>query len=359
MTTAPGLRGGPEDALLWVDGLHKRYAGRKRFRGPDVPGIAALDGVSVDVRRGEVLGVVGESGSGKTTLARCILRLTTPDSGRIVFDGTEMSTVDGDALRALRRRLQCAFQDPFASLDPRYTVEGIVGEPLLIHGERSREARAAAVREMLTMVGIDPAHASRRPNQFSGGQRQRIALARALVLRPDLVILDEPVSALDVSVQAQILNLLADLREELGLTYLLIVHDLLVAEYFCDRVAVVFAGRVMELADSAELFRRPSHPYTGSLLSAAPVPEPEAARAQLQAGSSLDSGAEDRPETGCPFRTRCLIGRDRDTCADTVPELAPAGPGHWVACHYSDEFRAAAPDLAAVGRAVAGEEGAS
>ena len=249
MTLAPGLRGGPEDALLWIDGLRKEYATSAVF-GRATRHVA-LDGVSLDVRTGEVFGIVGESGSGKTTLARCVLRLTAADSGRIVFGGVDLLGAARGELRSVRRRLQCAFQDPFASLDPRLRVGTLLEEPLVIHGIGSRGERRARVGEMLELVGLDASAASRRPHEFSGGQRQRIALARALVLDPDLVLLDEPVSALDVSIQAQILNLLARLREELSATYVVILHDLLVAEYFCDRVAVVYAGRVMELGPPA------------------------------------------------------------------------------------------------------------
>ena len=341
MALSPGLRGQPAEALLWIDGLRKTYRISGRGDGEKGDGVVrALDGVSLDVRRGEVFGVVGESGSGKSTLARCILRLVTPDGGRILFDSVDLRAAGSSELRRVRRRLQCCFQDPFASLDPRFTVGRLVAEPLVIHGVRSSGARSAAVSEILELVGLDPSAASRKPHEFSGGQRQRIALARALVLRPDLVLLDEPVSALDVSVQAQILNLLAHLREELQLTYLLIVHDLLVAEYFCDRVAVVYAGMVMELGSSDELFSRPIHPYSITLLAAAPVPDPGAARERLRAGSNLDSGAESRPVGGCPFRLRCPVGRDRPICADTVPELLEGRTDHWVACHFPGELDA-------------------
>jgi oligopeptide/dipeptide ABC transporter ATP-binding protein len=326
--------------LLRVEDLRKEYAGPRRIGRGASSGVRALDGMSIDVRRGEVFGVVGESGSGKSTLARCILRLVTPDSGRILFDGMDLATAGPKELRRIRKRLQCAFQDPFASLDPRYTVGALVAEPLLIHGMRSAQERAAKAASILELVGIDPAAVERKPHEFSGGQRQRIALARALVLNPDLVILDEPVSALDVSVQAQILNLLADLRDELQLTYVLIVHDLLVAEYFCDRVAVVYAGKVMELAASDELFSRPSHPYTASLLAAAPVPDPVKARVQLRSGSELDTGVEEQPASGCPFRPRCPIGREKTVCAETMPPLVERRSDHWVACHFPDELEA-------------------
>jgi oligopeptide/dipeptide ABC transporter ATP-binding protein len=339
VSRAAGLRGGPEDALLWIDGLRKEYVTTSVVgRGTRH---VALDGVSLDVRRGEVFGIVGESGSGKTTLARCVLRLTGADGGRILFGGVDLLGASTAELRGLRRRLQCAFQDPFASLDPRLRVGVLLEEPLTIHGIGSRSERRARVGEMLELVGLDASAAGRRPHEFSGGQRQRIALARALILDPDLVLLDEPVSALDVSIQAQILNLLARLREELSATYVVILHDLLVAEYFCDRIAVVYAGRVMELAESAALFAAPRHPYTASLLAASPVPEPAIARQRLEAAYELDSGAEGRPATGCPFRLRCPVGRDRERCAAETPEPVAETPDHWVACHYPGEWQEA------------------
>jgi oligopeptide/dipeptide ABC transporter ATP-binding protein len=338
-----GLRGGPAEALLWVRDVHKSFKGSQRLLSRVGPAIVrALDGVSFDVRQGEVFGVVGESGSGKSTLARCILRLTSPDEGEIVFDSTDVTKLAQKDLRALRRRLQCAFQDPYASLDPRFSVGALVEEPLLIHGLKSAEERRRRVHEIFELVGINPAAANRKPHAFSGGQRQRIALARALVLNPDLVVLDEPVSALDVSIQAQILNLLARMQEELRLTYILIVHDLLVAEHFCDRIAVVYAGRVMELADTQALFTRPLHPYTISLLASAPVPDPALARKQLQGSERVDSGAEARPSTGCPFQPRCPVGRERVICAEETPPLIPSEQDHWAACHFPGELKPAA-----------------
>ena len=341
---APGLRGVPDEALLWVDDVRKSYRTRKSKGDADDGVVAALTGVSLDVQRGEVFGVVGESGSGKSTLARCVLRLTRVDGGRILFDSADLGTLGTRELRRVRRRLQCCFQDPFASLDPRFTVGRLLEEPLVIHGV-PKSARPAQVVEMLELVGLDPETVSRKPHQFSGGQRQRIALARALILRPELVVLDEPVSALDVSVQAQILNLLARLRQELQLTYILIVHDLAVAEYFCDRIAVVYAGMVMEVGPGDVLFANPVHPYTLTLLAAAPTPDPGEARARLRAGSSLDWGAESRPKVGCPFRLRCPVGRERTTCAEVVPPLTPRSSDHWVACHYPGELDPAVLDI--------------
>jgi oligopeptide/dipeptide ABC transporter ATP-binding protein len=338
MPVVPGLRAGASEALLWVRELRKAYGGAHKF-GRSTRGVVhALDGVSFDVRRGEVLGVVGESGSGKSTLARCILRLVREDDGEIVFDGVDLAAVRASDLRRLRKRLQCCFQDPYASLDPRYSVGDLISEPLLIHGVKSARQRTAAVGEILDLVGISRSAVARKPHQFSGGQRQRVGLARALVLKPDLVILDEPVSALDVSVQAQILNLLADLRDQLSLTYILIVHDLLVAEYFCDRVAVVYAGRVMELATGGEIFSRPLHPYTVSLLAASPVPEPAVARRQISTGIEAEAALEQRPLGGCPFRLRCPVGRDRQVCAEETPPLAEHRKGHWAACHFPGQL---------------------
>ena len=338
MTPNPGLRGQPADALLWLEGVRKTYRSGRGRRDGDEGVVKALDGVSFDVRRGEVFGVVGESGSGKSTLARCILRLTRADDGRILFDSVDLADLGAGDLRRLRRRIQCCFQDPFASLDPRFTVGKLVAEPLVIHGVKPAAKRWSQVHEMLELVGLDPRAASRKPHQFSGGQRQRIALARALILRPQLVILDEPVSALDVSVQAQILNLLERLREQLQLTYVLIVHDLSVAEYLCDRIAVVYAGMVMELGPSTDIFSSPIHPYTLTLLAAAPTPDPRDARLRLRAGSGLDWGAESRPHEGCPFRPRCPVGRDRTVCADTTPPLVMHAADHWAACHYPGEL---------------------
>ena len=337
MTPSPGLRGEAADSLLWLKDVHKSYRSG-RARGEDEGVVRALNGVSFDVRRSEVFGVVGESGSGKSTLARCILRLTRTDDGQIHFDNVDLTSLRTAELRRLRRRLQCCFQDPFASLDPRYSVGRLVAEPLAIHGVRPASARAAQVTEILELVGLDPAVVSRKPHEFSGGQRQRIALARALILRPELVILDEPVSALDVSVRAQILNLLARLQRELQLTYLLIVHDLAVAEYFCDRIAVVYAGMVMELASAERIFNDPVHPYTLTLLAAAPTPDPADARLRLRAGSNFDRAGESRPTVGCPFRSRCPVGRERPTCAETTPPLVERDNDHWVACHYPGEL---------------------
>jgi oligopeptide/dipeptide ABC transporter ATP-binding protein len=346
-TLSPGLRGEPDSALLWVDRLEKDFpTGRRRLFGAGHTGepLRAVDGVSFDIRPGETFGLVGESGCGKSTLARCILRLTRPTGGRVVFDGTDLETLGSGDLRALRKRMQIVFQDPYASLDPRMTVGAIVEEPLVIHGVGTSRERRARVAEMLELVGLGPQQGRRKPHEFSGGQRQRIAVARALVLRPELVILDEPVSALDVSIQAQVLNLLRRLQKELNLTYLFIVHDLAVAEYFCDRLAVLYLGAVMELGERDVLFRSPLHPYTDALLSAVPIPDPNVARQKNRVvlrGDVLQNGSE---LTGCRFKPRCPVGRNREVCGVDHPPLEERGSGHWVACYFPGEL---APPIAA------------
>jgi len=319
--------------LLRVEGLEKRF---RELR--------AVGGVDFDVRPGETFGLVGESGCGKSTIARCVLRLIEPSAGTVAFDGLDVRSLSAGELRALRRRMQLVFQDPTGSLDPRMSVGAIVEEPLRIHAVGSREQRAARVAELLALVGLDPAVARRRPHEFSGGQRQRVGIARAIALEPELVVLDEPVSALDVSIQAQVLNLLQELQRRLGLTYLFIVHDLAVAEHFCDRLAVLYLGRVMEIGTREQLFRAPQHPYTVALLSAVPVPDPDPSRRRRritlegEVGAPPPAGAAQ----GCPFRARCPVGRDRDVCRDIVPPLAPHGAGQRVACHFPGELTAAA-----------------
>jgi oligopeptide/dipeptide ABC transporter ATP-binding protein len=306
--------------------------------------VTVLDDISLSVNRGESLGLVGESGCGKSTLARCLLRLLDLSDGKVKFDGVDLDTLDRDQLRQLRLRMQFIFQDPFGSLDPRMTAAQIVEEPLEIHDIGDRQERSAKALAMLDDVGLTPEHGRRRPHAFSGGQRQRIGIARAFVLRPELVILDEPVSALDVSVQAQVLNLLRRLQQELGLTCVFITHDLAVAEYFCDRVAVLYLGQVMEVADRATLFRKPLHPYSVSLLSVVPVPasggrQRRASRPPLigEVGSVVD-----RPP-GCPFEPRCPVGRGREICRGQRPPLTTAAEGHQVACHFPGDATPANP----------------
>lgn len=326
------------ETILAAEHIAKTFlvkdGGRLGARHP----VTVLDDISLSVRRGESLGLVGESGCGKSTLARCLLRLLDLSGGKVSFDGVDLASLGAGELRELRRRLQFVFQDPYASLDPRMSARAIVEEPLEIHAVGDEAERRRRALAMLEEVGLGAAHARRRPHAFSGGQRQRIGIARAFVLRPELVILDEPVSALDVSVQAQVLNLLGALQRELGLTYVFITHDLAVAEYFCDRVAVLYLGQVMEIADRASLFSSPLHPYSVSLLSVVPVPaaggrKRRAGRPQLigEVGSVLE-----RPP-GCPFEPRCPVGRGREICRAERPPLTQPAAGHSVACHFPGE----------------------
>ena len=335
----PGVAFAADEALLRVEDLRRAFTvgGGGVLSGP-TRSLVAVDGVTFDVARGETFGLVGESGCGKTTAARCVLRLLEPDAGGVAFDGDDVLALDARALRRLRRRMQIVFQDTSGALEPSMKVADIVAEPLVIHRIGTTSERRSRVDDMLGLVGIQPELSARRPHELSGGQRQRIGLARALVLNPDLVVLDEPVSALDVSIQAQILNLLRDLQEKLALTYLFIVHDLAVAEYFCDRLAVLYLGRVVELGDRATLFRSPLHPYTASLLSA--VPDIELGRAAMRERIVLRgevSPMSDRAR-GCPFRPRCPVGRHREDCARETPPLKKRGERHWVACHYPGEI---------------------
>jgi oligopeptide transport system ATP-binding protein len=295
--------------------------------------VRAVDDVSFDVERGEVLGLVGESGSGKTTVGRSLLRLIQPTAGSIRFDGLEVTALSHAELRAFRRRAQIIFQDPFASLDPRMTVAEIVGEALAIHKlARGRRARAERVAELLGMVGLAPEHMGRYPHEFSGGQRQRIGIARALAVEPEFIVADEPVSALDVSIQAQVVNLMRDLKARLGLTLLFIAHDLAVVEYVSTRVAVMYLGKLMEVAPARELCRNPKHPYTEALLSAVPVPDPKAKRGRIVLKGDIPSPID--PPSGCVFRTRCPYALP--ACAERVPELREVAPGHAKACIRDD-----------------------
>ncbi len=324
--------------ILQAEGLSKVFEVRGGDRFGRKHPVTVLDDISLTVRRGESFGLVGESGCGKSTLARCLLRLLELSAGRVLFDGVDLTTLDRDELRALRRRMQFVFQDPFASLDPRMTAGAIVEEPLEIHELGDQRERRQAALEMLADVGLTAEQARRRPHAFSGGQRQRIGIARAFVLRPEVVILDEPISALDVSVQAQVLNLLAKLQEQLGLTYVFISHDLAVAEYFCDRVAVLYLGQVMEVADRSALFSDPLHPYSVSLLSAVPVPLAggRARRTERPQPIGEVGSVIERPP-GCPFEPRCPVGRGRDICRAERPPITEPAAGHQVACHFPGE----------------------
>ncbi|WP_305883340.1 ABC transporter ATP-binding protein [Brevibacillus ruminantium] len=315
--------------LLIVKNLKKYYPITGGVFGKEVGVVKAVDDVSFTVKKGETFGLVGESGCGKSTTGRSLLRLIEPTSGEVVFDGTDVIGLQGEALRKMRRNMQIVFQDPFASLNPRHNIGKILEEPLLVHGIGSSSERKQRVRELLEVVGLSGYHATRYPHQFSGGQRQRIGIARALMLNPKLIVADEPVSALDVSIQSQVLNLMQDLQRDLGLTYLFIAHDLSVVRHISDRVGVMYLGRLVELTRSEELYRNPLHPYTRSLLSAVPSPDPDAVRERIILQGDVPSPAN--PPTGCTFHTRCP--HVTDECQQVRPEFRDVGGGHFVACH--------------------------
>jgi oligopeptide transport system ATP-binding protein len=317
--------------LLRVHELVKNFPVRGGLFAREIEYVHAVDRVSFEIAAGETLGLVGESGSGKSTTGRCILRLIEPTSGEVWFAGRNVTALGANALRSLCRDMQIIFQDPFASLNPRMTVGTIIGEALTIHNlAASRKAFEDRVVELLETVGLQADHMRRYPHEFSGGQRQRIGIARALAVEPKLIICDEPVSALDVSIQAQVINLLEDLQQKFGLTYLFIAHDLSVVEHISDRVAVMYLGRVVEVASARDLYAAPLHPYTEALLSAIPVPDPKVRRKRIMLQGEVPSALA--PPPGCHFHTRCPI-RKLPLCADEVPQLRESRPGHWVACH--------------------------
>ncbi|MFJ2561175.1 MULTISPECIES: ABC transporter ATP-binding protein [unclassified Streptomyces] len=334
--------GGPSDGvepILRVTGLVKHFPITKGLLKRKVGAVQAVDGLSFDVRPGETLGVVGESGCGKSTMGRLITRLLEPTGGKVEFEGKDITHMSAGALRPMRRDIQMIFQDPYGSLNPRHTIGGIVSTPFKLQGIEPEGGVKKEVQRLLELVGLSPEHYNRYPHEFSGGQRQRIGIARALALNPKLVVADEPVSALDVSIQAQVVNLLDDLQEELGLTYVIIAHDLSVIRHVSDRIAVMYLGKIVELADRTSLYESPKHPYTKALLSAVPVPDP-----------SRRGGKSDRillkgdvpspisPPSGCRFHTRCW--KATEICKTTEPPLIQLGPGHQAACHHPEN----APD---------------
>ncbi len=323
-----------------------------------VGAVYAVDGLTFDVKRGETLGLVGESGCGKSTTGRAILQLIRPTTGRVLYEGGDLANLKGPKLRDQRKRMQMIFQDPYASLNSRMTIGDIIGEPLLVHKMGTKAERKAKVRELLETVGINPNTLNRYPHEFSGGQRQRIGIARALAVEPNFIVCDEPISALDVSIRAQIINLLRQLQSEYGLTYLFIAHDLSVVRHISDRVAVMYLGRVVELAENAVLYGEPMHPYTQALLSAVPIPDPAAEERRRAVVLTGDVPSPVEPPSGCHFHTRCPAAEE-GLCDVEDPELKEVRPGHWAACHLITgstypHIRAGEDDLAVVAGASEG-----
>jgi oligopeptide/dipeptide ABC transporter ATP-binding protein len=315
--------------LVVVQGLVKYFPVRSGLLQRVTAEVKAVDGVSFSIKSGECLGLVGESGCGKTTVGRTILRLVEPTAGSVRFDGIDVAGADNRTLKSLRRNMQIIFQDPYSSLDPRVPIGESVGEGLLIHGLRNNRERHAVVLDMLRRVGLEEYHVRRYPHEFSGGQRQRVGIARALALKPKFIICDEPVSALDVSIQSQVLNLLRDLQQEFGLTYLFIAHNLSVVEHISDRVAVMYLGKMVEMATRAELFKSPLHPYTQALMSAIPIPDPTIRRERIVLSGDVPSPLD--PPPGCRFHTRCP--KVMDVCSVEEPAFREVGSGHFAACH--------------------------
>jgi oligopeptide/dipeptide ABC transporter ATP-binding protein len=346
--TTNGTRG---RELLQVEGLKVHFPITSGVLRRRTGWVKAVDGVSFTINRGETLGLVGESGSGKTTIGRTIVRVTSPIAGSVRLDGEDLLALQGEQLRRRRRRFQMVFQDPYSSLDPRQTVADILAEPLRVHGLASGRARTERVAELLTLVGLDPAFVERYPHEFSGGQRQRIGIARALAVEPELIVCDEPISALDVSIQAQVINLLERLQNDLVLTYLFIAHDLAVVRHIADRVAVMYLGRIVEIAPADILYREPLHPYTVALLSAVPVPDAVAERSRQRIILPGDIPSPADPPSGCRFHTRCWL-RERlgnpEICSTTDPplEVSPlTAPDQFVACHFIKELKEQRPSV--------------
>lgn len=330
--TAPTSRSDGKHVLVEVTNLKKHFPIKSGILVQrEVAAVKAVDGVSFKIYEGETLGLVGESGCGKSTTGRTILQLYRATSGSVKYDGTEITELKGESMRRMRREMQMIFQDPYASLNPRMSVGRIVSEPLVVHNIGTRKERDERVADLLEMVGLNPYFVRRYPHEFSGGQRQRIGLARALALNPKFIVADEPISALDVSIQAQVVNLLERLQEELGLTYLFIAHDLSMVRHLCNRVAVMYLGKIVEIAESEELYTNPLHPYTQALLSAVPVPDPVVEEQRQRIILKGDVPSPINPPKGCNFNTRCPVSVD--VCFDEDPELVEVLPEHWVACH--------------------------